>query len=1040
MRVRGTGFAWTLAASLFALAAFATKVEAQTQQDAPGQVRLPLDLYNQLIEQSRNPAPRPRPAPVNFALGSASVNVQVSTTEPRASAEVTVTLSIEVFENEWVLIPVLAPGTPLTRVSLQGNPVLLVPTPEGLAWGTNVKGSYSMELRYNVDASSSGGGHVLALPLPRASSIQLSATLPGTGLDVSVLPAAGVRTSPSGSTTNVQATIPSTSGVQIAWRAPSQQGPSIGRALYHGQLSERSVLWRAELRVELFADETATLALLPRTVTLVSLSVDGKEAPILVEGDRFATLVRGQGVHRVAISFQTPVVVDNGPPRTELLVPPVPVSRIDLVLPGKKEVSASPSASVETRMSGGSTEATVHVPLTEKVSLSWSEAIPEKARHELRANASMYHVIRAEEGVLYARAHVVYGVQHGGTNRIELQLPDTVEVNQVTSEGGAVADWRVERQGTRRVLRVFLDRELTSELTLTVDYDRSLGSSDTEALPLLSALGVGRQRGMVALVSSRGRALAPAQEGGATRVGENQLPSFVRDGIDRTIAHTFKYVDAPPSMSVTASAPERAAGRFDAEVDTLLSIGEVTLASSASIDLHVKSGGVDRVDLLLPAGSNLLNLAAPSLRTHRVVDGDRPVVEVEFTQEMEGDFRIDVSYERLLQENEPRVPATSVRVRGADVEQGRIAIEAASAVEVAPLDVEALSPMDVRELPRQLVLRTSQPILHAFRYVRAEPEPRLSLGVTRHALAAVQEAIIDRAEHRTLFTRDGLAVTTTRFQVRNTRKQFLRVRLPQDSEIWSVFVAGKAEKPALDERDEEKRAYLIKIVSSTDGFPVELVYATRVSSMSSLGSVRVTLSRPDLLVTTSHWELYLPDEFAYGRPSTNMSLLVDGGRITREAMAREMGAVADSALASPNLAEPFRIEVPSSGVHYAFEMLYANHGDLDAIVSIPYTSRGGAAFGQIVSLLGVFLAYVALRLGRAREGYSMGTKLGCAFAAALLLLVPIAIYGVSATPALVLASALALLSARPELRRFFERLRSWKRTNAGQELEQEQNG
>jgi hypothetical protein len=1023
MKKRGTGTIFALVASALSIFPFAWSAHAQ--EDPPGQVRIPLDVYNQLVEQGRNPVPRPRPAPVNYALGSASVNVRVATTEPRASAEVTATLSIEVFENEWVLIPVLSPGTPVTRVTLKGSPVQLVPTAEGLSFGTNVKGSYSMELSYNVDASSTSGGYVLAVPVPQASSVQLVASLPGTGLDVSVLPAAGVRTSAAGSATSVQATIPSTTGVQIAWRAPSSQGPSIGRALYRGQLSDGSVLWRAELQAELFTQETATLALFPRTVTLVSLSVDGREAPILVEGDRFATLVRGQGAHQIAISFLTPVIQENGPPRTELFVPPVPVSQIELALPGKKDVSASPSASVTTRPREGGTLATVHVPLTAQVSLSWSEAIPEKARHELRANASIYHVIRAEEGVLYVRAHVVYEVQHGGTNRIELQLPPVVEVNQVTSEAGAVADWRVEQEnGRSRVLRIFLDRELTSDLTLTVDYDRSLGASASETLPLLTAVGVGRERGMVALVSSRDRALNPAEEGGATRVGENQLPSFVRDTIDRTIAHTFKYADAPPSMTVTASAPERAAGRFDAEVDTLLSIGEVTLSSSASVDVHVKSGGVDRVDLLLPAGANLLNLVAPSLRTHRVVDGDRPVVEVEFTQEMEGDFRIELTYERLLNENESEVPATTLRVRGADVEQGKIAIEAASAVEVAPTGIEELSPMDVRELPRQLVLRTSQPILHAFRYVRAEPEPRLSLAVTRHALVAVQEAIVDRAEHRTLFTRDGLSVTTTRFQVRNTGKQFLRVRLPEGSEIWSVFVSGKAEKPALDESDADKRSYLVKILSSADGFPVEIVYATRVSTMSSLGSVRARLARPDLLVTTSHWELYVPDGFDYGRASTNMNLIVDGGRVTGEAMAKEMAAV-DAALASPNLAEPFRIDVPSSGVRYAFEMLYANHGDVDAYVSIPYTSRGGAALGEIVSLLGIFLAFVALKIWRASEPrFPVPAKLGAAGGAALLVLVPIAGYGVSATPALVLTVALVLLSARPELKRGLERLRS----------------
>jgi hypothetical protein len=375
---------------------------------------------------------------------------------------------------------------------------------------------------------------------------------------------------------------------------------------------------------------------------------------------------------------------------------------------------------------------------------------------------------------------------------------------------------------------------------------------------------------------------------------------------------------------------------------------------------------------------------------------------------MEGDFRIEASYERLLGESAAEVDAGTVHVRGAEVEQGRIAVEAASAVEVAPLVVEELSPIDLRELPRQLVLRTTHPILHAFRYVRAEPAPRLSLGVTRHETASVQEAVIDRAEHRTLFTRDGLAVTTSRFTVRNTRKQFLRVALPEGSEVWSVFVAGRAEKPAVADS-----SFLIKIVSSGDGFPVELVYSTKIPSIGSLGSVSARLPRPDLLVTETRWDWFLPEGLDYRRPSTNMSVVLEEGRIERDALAKEM--------TSASAPEPFRIHVPAAGVHFAFEMLYANHGDLEARARVPYASRGGVALGQAASLLGVWLVYLALRSKVSRR-----TRIAAGSLGSVLTLTPVAVYGVSPLPALVLACALAVLSLRHEIKRTAARLRASK--------------
>ncbi len=66
-------------------------------QERGGQVQIPLDLYNQLIETTRTPTQRP--APLSFALGNAVVRVSVSSIESRPVAEVGVSLPIEVFEN-----------------------------------------------------------------------------------------------------------------------------------------------------------------------------------------------------------------------------------------------------------------------------------------------------------------------------------------------------------------------------------------------------------------------------------------------------------------------------------------------------------------------------------------------------------------------------------------------------------------------------------------------------------------------------------------------------------------------------------------------------------------------------------------------------------------------------------------------------------------------------------------------------------------------------------------------------------------------------
>lgn len=993
---------------------------AAAEKPDGGQVQIPLDVYRMLLEQASDPT---RPAPAGFALGSAAVNVQVDNVEPHPTGTVTATLGIDVLEDQWVLVPVLPPGTPVQTVIVDGRAVQLMPTPLGLAWSTRRAGSYTMQLTYRVDTVRSDEGFSLPLPLPAAAAIQLTATLPGTGLDAVVIPSAGTRMAVAGSNTRVTATVPTTSGVQISWRARGKRGHTVSRAAYRGKLVGDAVVWTAKLDVELLGEQSAVLPLLPRSVTLSDLRVDGKRATILVEGDRFATVINGVGRHEVELDFQTAVVAGEGPPRVGFEIPQIPVSRFELTLPGKKELTLQPAANVTTRTEGQTTVAVAHVPMTGQVSLSWSEAVPEAIRAEVRSNASVFHLVHAEENVLYTRALVQLEVNRGETNTVDLALPAGAQINRIDSPSGAVADWRITRpeKGDAEV-RVFLDRKLKGTLLLDVFYDRSLRSGEAEGpkaidVPLLRVVDAQRQKGMIALLSDKELTLVPLETGEATKVGENQLPAFVRESTERTVAHTFKYTETPPALVVEARVPEREPGKFDAQVDTLISLGDVTLTGNAAVELHVKSGRIMELLLGLPDGVSLLNLTAPSLRNFEVDDSVTPsVVRVEFTREMEGRFRVDLTYERILGEAEPRIAVPTVSVPDAEVEQGRIALEALSAAEIGPSVTEQLTPVDVNELPQQLVLRTTNPILLAYKYVQAEPRPHLAVEVRRHRVLGVQEAAIDQATYRTLFTTDGLLVTTAEFTVRNSRKQFLRVRLPEESEIWSAFVDGKPEKPALAENGDsaEPTEVLIKIINSTRPFTVNLVYATQGGSIRGLGNVEGSLPRPDILVTRSRWDVLLPEGLAYRDPTTNMNVMTRGTQVSRDAIDAELDRL-EQATGARRAIEPLRILVPDTGVRYTFEKLYANQAEQEAWFRLPYASAAGEAAAIALRVGGTVMLWVGLGLFVRRKARVVAT--GLVAAGLVVLVVVVGVYGFGLGLPLVLSAVAAVALVVVELRR-----------------------
>ncbi len=934
---RGVGAAVTCALITLTTAALA--------QPTPGSVQIPLDQYERLTQGGgREPG-----APVGYAFREARATVSV---DEAGRAEVVIEADVRVLADEWTIVPLAADSAAIATATVDGQPAELVMEGGALGWPTRAAGEHRLRWSYATDTRSYGAGRVLSIATPPART-SLTATVPGADLGLTVLPAGASEVRTVGAATQITATLPAGRGAQMAWSVDDSGGLTLSRATYQGRLEGDTVRFEAELTVELEGRQTARVPLLSTSLALEEVRVDRVEAPIAASDDGvFEVPVSGRGRHRIHAVFQVPVTRDDGLPRIALDITPTPVSRFELTLPGERDVSVTPAAGVAVVRRDGRSVATFHVPMSPHVDLSWSEAVPEDTEVETRAHADLVHLVRPDEGVLSVRALATWEITRGAMSRAVLEVPDGVQVNAVESAAGVISDWRVSGEGRGRRLEVFLDREVEGALALEVRYERSwpARTRTTEAfeVPLLRAEDVGRQRGMIALLRTRELQLDPREEERVTRVGDNLLPPEAREGIEGTVAHTWRYLDEPPRLVAIGAVHEPEPARFDAQVDTLVSLGDVSTTVTTLIELDVKSGTLDRLALEVPEGLNLLEVSAPSLRHYRLEeDGGARRLAIELTQPMEGRFRVEVVCERITgQEEELALPVLGVV--GAEVERGRLGVEALAPFQVDAAEVERLSPVDPSELPEQLLLRTDNPILHAFRYAQADPAPRFTVAITRHTEIETPHAVIDQASFRTLYTRGGVAVTMARFSVRNRREQFLRVRLPEGSEVWSAQVDGRSQTPALEGGgDDGEGAVLLNIVSAADAFPVELVYATPVSELGAFGRLSAELPRLDVVVTRTRWEVFVPDGASYAEPSSSMTLL-ERGYATTDALD---GLPSQAAL---------RVEVPTEGTRYVFQQMYAGRGGERVGLSMAYVSGWGRPFVGGLSVLGALLLCLGL--------------------------------------------------------------------------------
>jgi hypothetical protein len=1004
------------------------------EETQTGVVHLPLDAYQDLYNKVVALPDAEKPPPVGVTLSIAELEVEVPK-EAGRPAEVVARVTVHVLTDEWIAVPILPAGTSVKSATLDGQAIALALLRGDLVWFTKSKGQHLLELAYTTQVLEAATGRALHVPVPAAASTRLRASLSGEGLRVTAVPASGVNISESGGTTVLEATVPKTTGIQISWWIPGRERALITAADYTGTLRSDVVAWQAEVSVKVLTADPVSVPLLSNSVALVGARVDGRRAVVAEDDSKLSVQLRGVGVHKVKLQFETPVRQEGGPTATSLWLPRPPVSSFMLTLAGKKEVSVSPRAGVQIRRKGNQTVATIHLPPTDQATFSWSEALPEAAEEKLRANAEVYHVVRADEGVVQIRALVAFQTTRGVTNILEAALPAGVVVNQVSGEG--VTDWRVFKKQNRQLLTVYLDRDLKGDYRYRIDYELLIGSKGDQktpvGIPLVVPGQVHRQRGMLALISGTELSMQPKEDAGMTKVGENQLPAWVRQDISQTVAHTYKYVEKDARLAVLLVPPERKRGKFDAVVDTLFSVGDGVMKASATVEIAIKSGKLMDLDLNLPKEINLISVTAPSLRDHQVIgeedeQSSGQLLRLMFTQEMEGTLRVEIAYERVLSGGQEQVTVPAIHVNEADMEQGRLAVEALTAVEVQTAAAERVLPLDVQELPRQLTLRTTNPILLAYKYVHAEPPFDLVLEVKHHAEMKVQVAAIDQADYQTLYTEHGLALSRVVYHVRNRRKQFLKVELPQGSELWSAMLSGHPVKPARGEKDE---VVLVPLLKSAAPFQVEIVYATTVPTLGFAGSLQGVLSVPDIVETRSTWDVFLPERLSYGGVDSNMTILEKGNG------ARDLNGVMDASLQQaadehagksiagagtgtpgPSGVLPLRIHVPRQGIHYRLEKLFANRGEERARFEISYTTAGAQTFGGLLMILSVLIlaALVAGRIGMAPR-LTTGPSTALGIGALITLVISVTLLGADLTWAVVAIGLAALLVTAQTLMR-----------------------
>ncbi|MEJ2544774.1 MAG: hypothetical protein P8Y99_11975, partial [Calditrichaceae bacterium] len=309
---------------------------------------------------------------------------------------------------------------------------------------------------------------------------------------------------------------------------------------------------------------------------------------------------------------------------------------------------------------------------------------------------------------------------------------------------------------------------------------------------------------------------------------------------------------------------EKIPAKLYAEVYHLISIEDDALKINSEIVYNILHSEIDGVRFTVPDNMNVLNVNGEGIgEWQEIAQNDQRIIQIPFTYGKKGSVRINVSSETPLTENGMANAFVGFKALDCVRETGYIAVELNTSAEVILAESDGLEKIAVQKLPQVLFNKSVKPLLFGFKYLK---HPfNVVFDVKKHEKIAVPMAVINSSNAVTLFTEDGKIIHRIIYNVRNSAKQFMEIALPDDADVWSVFVGNQPVESSLNSQGK----LLIPLIRSRstndqlDTFPVEIIYALVGDRFDSFGKRSAELPEVDLITSQTIWSVYLPNDYTY---------------------------------------------------------------------------------------------------------------------------------------------------------------------------------
>jgi hypothetical protein len=494
--------------------------------------------------------------------------------------------------------------------------------------------------------------------------------------------------------------------------------------------------------------------------------------------------------------------------------------------------------------------------------------VPTKRRAELRSKV----IIADLETRLDTRITIL--PEGAPVYRIDVAVPDNLSVDRVTAPGSF--EWSVSRQDNRKVVGVYLAAGQEQPFTVAVFGKLTRdGPAQAIAIPRLDVLNVDEQEGDIVFLADPAFDVKPETLDQCQRT----LLVQVRDWIDAqqlSSARLALHYSSPDYAGTVRPVPRQP--KVECVTVTNVKVGDERIEETILLEYTITVAGIKQVSFLIPKRLERARIAAPAIRQQTMEPAALPPAEdgadgeqagdhshvrvtLDLQEEMMGQFSVRIEYDRLADGLRHTAPLPVVE----DVEnvQRFVTMQYAGFHDPVVARSPGIERLSRQQSPfRQLAEILGSDAVEGYSVAGNDRQTQFAYTTEIREVVETAGARIGLAETQLAVDSGGTFHARTVLKVHNTTEQYLEIRLPQNSRLWTAEVAGRPVKPTEvpgAQNSQDVRIPLRKTQKGDADYDVALTYGGSTRILGTARSTPFPIARvQNINIERSQVRLYLP--------------------------------------------------------------------------------------------------------------------------------------------------------------------------------------